>query len=84
MISREYKPGKVKKQFSGVKKLIREEARTPRLENATSCKLIAQYNPLLPNIKAIIRIHLPILHSNQKMLDDFPQNTEKCHMQKKL
>ena len=42
---------------------------------STSCDLIAQYNPLLNNLKTIIRNHLPILYSNQQMLDTFPHNT---------
>ena len=37
--------------------------------------LIMQYNPLLPNIKTIAKQHLPVLHSNQNMLKNFPSNT---------
>ena len=75
LIARDYKPGKVKKQFSDIKKLTREEARKPKLLKttfSTSCNLITQYNPLLPNLKTIIRNHLPILYSNQQVLDIFP------------
>ena len=78
LTARDYKPGKVKKQFSDIKKFTREEARKPKLLKttfSTSCNLITQYNPLLPNLKIIIRNHLPILYSNQQMLDIFPQNT---------
>ena len=78
LIARDYKPGKVKKQFSDIKKLTREEARKPKLLKttfSTSCNLITQYNPLLPNLKTIIRNHLPVLYSNQQVLDIFPQNT---------
>ena len=78
LIARDYKPGKVKKQFSDIKKLTREEARKPKLLKttlSTSCNLITQYNSLLPNLKTIIRKHLPILYSNQQMLDIFPHNT---------
>ena len=78
LIARDYKPGKVKKQFSDIKKLTREEARKPKLLKttfSTSCNLITQYNPLLPNLKAIIRNHLPILYNSQQMLDIFLQNT---------
>ena len=35
--------------------------------------LITQYNPLLPNLKTIIRSHLPILYNNQQMLYIFPR-----------
>ena len=30
---------------------------------------------LLPNIKTITKKHLPVLHSNQNMLKNFPSNT---------
>ena len=56
---------KWKEKFSDIKKLTREEARKPKLLKATfptSCNLINQYNLLLPNLKTIIRKHLPILY----------------------
>ena len=68
----------MKKQFSDIKKLTSEEARKPKLLKttfSTSCNLITQYNPLLPNLKTIIRNHFPILYSNQQMLDIFTHNT---------
>ena len=68
----------VKKQSSDIKKLTREEARQPKLLKttfSTSCDLIKQYKPLLPNLKTIIRNHLPILNSDQKILDIFLNNT---------
>ena len=39
------------------------------------CNLITQYNPLLPNIKTIIKKHLPVLHRGHEMLQFFPENT---------
>ena len=33
------------------------------------------YNPLLPNIKTIIKKHLPVLYSSHEMLQIFPENT---------
>ena len=77
-IGRDYKPRKVRKQFSDIRNISREEARQPKTHNerfSTSCNLITQYNPLLPNIKTIIKKHLPVLHSNQNMLEIFPRNT---------
>ena len=77
-IARDYKPRKVTKQFSDIRNIFREEARQPETHNerfSTSCNLIMQYNPLLPNIKTIIKKHLPVLHSNQNMLKIFPSNT---------
>ena len=55
-----------------------EEARKPKLLKtifSTACNLITQYNPLLPNLKTIIRNRLPISYSNQQIFDIFPQNT---------
>ena len=78
LIARDYEPGKGKKQFSDIKKLSREEARKSKLLKTTfsaSLNLITQYNPLLPNLKTIIRKHLPILYINQQILDIFQQNT---------
>ena len=43
-----------------------------------------QYNPLLPNIKTIIKKHLPVSHSNQNMLENFPKQYYKCHLQKRI
>ena len=74
LIARDYKLGKLKKQFSDIRNLTREEAIKPKLLKttfSTSCNLITQYNPLLPNLKTIIRKHLPILYSNQQILDIF-------------
>ena len=53
------------------------EARRPNNNNnfSASCNLITQYNLLFPNIKAIIKKHLPVLHSNHEMLQIFPENT---------
>ena len=68
----------MKKQFSDIKKLTREEARKPKLPKttfSTSWNLITQYDPLLPNLKTIIGNHLPILYSNKQMLVIFPHNT---------
>ena len=68
----------MKEQFSDIKKLTREEARKPTLLKttfSTSCNLVTQYKLLLPNIKTIIRNHLPTLYSNQQMLDIFLQES---------
>ena len=52
-VARDYKPSKVRKQFSDIRNISREEARQPKTHNerfSTSCNLIMQYNPLQPNI----------------------------------
>ena len=71
---RDYKPSKAKKQFSDVKNISREEARRPKRNFSTSCNLITQCNSLLPNIKTIIKKHLPVLHSSHEMLQISPEN----------
>ena len=52
LVARDYKLSKVKKQFSDVRNISREEARRPKYNNNFSalCNLITQYNPLLPSI----------------------------------
>ena len=40
-----------------------------------SYNLITQYNPLLPNLKIILRKHLPILYSDREMLNIFLENS---------
>ena len=54
LIARYYKPSKVKKQFS-VRNISREEARWPKTKSmfSTSCNLVTQYNPVIPNIKTV-------------------------------
>ena len=76
-IARDYKRRKVRKQFSDIRNISREEAGQPKTQNerfSASCNLIMQYNPVLPNIKTIIKKHLPVLHSNQNLLEIFPSN----------
>ena len=85
-LARDYKPRKVRKQFSDIRNISREDVRQPKTHNErfyTSCNLITQYNPMLTNIKTIIKKHLPVLHSNQNMLETFPSNTVNCHIQKR-
>ena len=73
LVTRDHKPSKVKKQFSDIRNISREEARRPKNNNNFSapCNLITQYNPLLPNIKTIIKKHLPVLQSSYEMLQFF-------------
>ena len=55
LVARDYKPSKVKKQFSDVRNTSRKKARRPKNNNnfSASCNVITKYNPLLPNIKTI-------------------------------
>ena len=56
LVARDYKPCKVKEQFSDIGNISMEEARRPKNKNnfSTSCNLMTQNNPLLSNIKTII------------------------------
>ena len=69
LIARDCKPGKTKKkkkkQFSDIEKLTRGEVRKPKLLKttfSTSCNLITQYNPLLPNLKTNILNYKPLTY----------------------
>ena len=70
LVATDYKPNKVKKQFSDVRNILREEARRRKHNSnvSASCNLITQYSPLVPNIKTIIKKHLPALHSSHEIL----------------
>ena len=77
LVAGDYKPSKIKKQFSAFRNISREEARRPKINNnfSASCNLITQYNALLPNIKTIIKKYLPGLHSSHGIFQIFPENT---------
>ena len=66
LVARDYKPGKVKNHFCDIKSISSEEARKPKNNKTFSalCKLITQYNKLIPNIKTIIKVYLPVLQSS--------------------
>ena len=52
-IARDYKPRKVRKQFSDIRNISREKVRRTKTNNerfSASCNLIREHNPLLPNI----------------------------------
>ena len=76
-IARDYRPGSVKKQFEEVKKLIRSEARRPKLKSNQVRKLnfFATYNPNLPNMDTPVKKYLPHLHSDENLMEVFPAST---------
>ena len=69
----DHKPSKVKKQISDVRNISKEGARRPKNNNnfSASFNLITQYNLLLPNIKTIIKKHLPGYTAATKCLEFF-------------
>ena len=58
LIARDYKPSKVKKQFSNVRNTSRDETRRTKIKSdfSTTCNLITKCNPMLPNFKTIFKI----------------------------
>ena len=63
--------------FSDVRDISREKARRLKIKNnfSTTCNLITEYNPMLPDIKAILKQYIPVLHSNHEMLRIYSENT---------
>ena len=63
LIVRDYKKGKVKKQFSGIKKSYwrRGKLKLHKTTFSPSSNLIIQYKPFFPNLKNTFRNHLIIL-----------------------
>ena len=73
LIARDYKPGKMKKRFSDIKNLNREEVRKLKLLKTTFLlHAIWLHNITLCclTLKTIIGNLLPILYSNQQMLNN--------------
>ena len=69
LIARGYNLHKVSKQFSDVAKISREIARQPRIKmDFKVTSFLTEYNPLLPNLKKLIRNRLPLLCSDPKMI----------------
>ena len=68
-ISRDYKPSKVKNDFSNATNISKEQAIRPKTKTifSTLCNLITQYCTMLPNIKTIFKKYLPVLHSNRQI-----------------
>ena len=77
LIARNYKPKVVEKYFSKIYKLSRVEARqikptqqaNDRILFATTC------NPMLPNMRNLIKKHLPVLHSDSDLKNIFSENS---------
>ena len=82
LIARDYKPSKVKKQFSDIRNISREQANRPKIKSnfSTTRNFIREYNPMLPNIKTIFKKYLSVLHSSQEMVQIFSRKYYKCDM----
>ena len=68
LIAREYNPSLVKKQFSSVRNISRNDSRQVKRKNLKqNCNLITVYNPLLSNLQKVIKDNLNILYSDNDM-----------------
>ena len=68
-IARDYKPNKVKKQFSEIKDYQGQKPENLKHKIIHFLCHTVQYNPLLPNLKNILRKHLytSILYSDRNV-----------------
>ena len=77
LIARDYNPKLVEKHFKDISTISRSEARKarPKQQIGNKVMFITTYNPCLPDIKGLIKKHLPILHNDDNMKDSFPENS---------
>ena len=73
LIALDYKPSKVKKQFSDVRNISIEKTRIPNF--STLCNLITQYNPMLPNIKNVFKKMFTCITQQPSNAKNFSKNT---------
>ena len=68
-IARNYKPKVVEKQFREISKLLRAEARQIKPKQQANDRILfaITYNPMLPNLRGLIKKHLPVLHSGSDL-----------------
>ena len=71
---RQYFRGSVEKAIKKAKDKPRSEALTykTRQQNSRRVPLVVQYHPALPPFSKIIRKHLPLLHSSERLRSIFP------------
>ena len=76
LIARDYNPSLVKKQFQSVKNITRNEARQVRPKaTKDNSNLITVYNPLVGDLRKLIKQHLPILYNDPDMNAIFPEGS---------
>ena len=77
LIARDYKPKVVEKHFSEISNLTRAEARQikPKQQDNDRILFATTYNPMLPNMRSLIKKHLPVLHSDSGLKNIFPENS---------
>ena len=64
LIARDYEPKVVEHHFKDISKLSRNEARKIKPKGQANDQILfaTTYNPMLPNMRSLIKKHLPILH----------------------
>ena len=64
LIARDYEPKVVEHHFKDISKLSRNEARKMKPKGQANDQILfaTTYNPMLPNMRSLIKKHLPILH----------------------
>ena len=77
LIARDYKPKVVEKHFSEIAKLSRAEAGQikPKQQANDLILFATTCNPMLPNMRSLIKKHLPVLHSDSDLKNIFPENS---------
>ena len=77
LIVRKYKHKVAEKHFSKISNFSRAEARQtkPKQQANETILLATTYNPILPNIRSLIKKHLLVLHSDCDLKDIFPENS---------
>ena len=76
LIARDYNPTLVKKQFHSVRNMSRSDARQVKPKSHRSnINLVTVYNPIIKNLRTVIRNNLPILYSDPEMKNIFPEGS---------
>ena len=76
LIARDYEPKVVEQHFNDISKLSRNEARKIKPKSQANDQILftTTYNPMLPNMRSLIKKHLPVLHSDTNLKNIFPEN----------
>ena len=77
LIAREYKSSVVEKQFRKISKSPKAVTRQIKLNQKTNDRILfaTTYNPVLPNMRGLIKKHLPVLHSDGDLKNIFPKTS---------
>ena len=90
LVTRDYSPSLVSEQFNKVKDLTRSEARQPKSkdkrrrgkqvgDDKDTFSLVTVYNPRLKDLNRTIQQFLPLLYSDPRMKNIFPEGSIKAY-----